>query len=86
VYSKQRNVTDPLNSHEIKVLLRKSECAVGEVSHFKDSGRTPFRFRKTLFHRLGALTAMAAGIAAATPQTFIHVCKGMFLRQLFEHL
>ena len=74
--------TDPIVSHEIKVLHKKSEWTVGDVSHFRESGRTLFHSRKMFLHRLGA--AMAAGNATATPQTLIHVRTGIFLRHVLE--
>lgn len=78
--------TDPLRSHEIKVRRKESEWVVDGINHFRESGRTPFCFRKTFLHRLGAFTAIADSIATATPQMFMHVCKGMFFRHLLETL
>lgn len=78
--------TDPLMSHEIKVRRKESEWVVDGINHFRESGRTPFCFRKTFLHRLGAFTAIADSIATAAPQMFMHVCKGMIFRHVGEHV
>ena len=73
-------------SHEIKVRRKKSEWVVGDLNHYRESGRTPFRFRKIFLHRVGAFTAIADSIATAAPQTFMHVYNGMFFRHAGEHV
>ena len=57
-------------SHKIKLLREKSEWVVGDIRHFRESGRTPICLRKIFLHTLAAFTAIADSIATAAPEMF----------------